>query len=345
MTSSTAPSATAESAAARQVTVRLDDRVRLISAVLAATNYPDKSQERRKHGTHAHARATRKWLIDFTSHPAVHAAQVLLDHNMPLNALFSYALRLSFPALEADLPQPRWIPPRWHEHLRHFYEQTRLAEWWASEAPHWQTAVRHLRETFASVDLHAFLEPFVGRVAESLTFMPNICYPSDQTLGLQVGGELIVIMPPPIAWGDSAPWPYKDDPALAYRSALAEYGALLMSAYLQQHADVVATISDRPLPIVEERYAARYPSWHRQFIGIFVASITALFLEDSVSALEAKSFTQYMQKVEHLAGLPTAVSVMRRYLEDYHNGRYTSFAEFMPKLPSLLKVGKTISAL
>lgn len=79
MTSSSAPSALAESALKRQLTVRLDDRVRLISAVLAATNYPDKSQARRKHGTHAHARATRKWLIDFMSHPAIHAAQVLLD--------------------------------------------------------------------------------------------------------------------------------------------------------------------------------------------------------------------------------------------------------------------------
>ncbi len=345
MTSSSAPSALAESALKRQLTVRLDDRVRLISAVLAATNYPDKSQARRKHGTHAHARATRKWLIDFMSHPAVHAAQVLLDQGLPLSAFFNYALRLSFPALQADLPQPRWIPPRWHEHLAHFYEQTRLAEWWETEAPHWQTAVRHLRETFANVDLHSFLEPFVGRVAEALVFMPNICYPTDQTLGLQVGGELVVIMPPPIAWGDSAPWPYKDDPALAYRSALAEYGALLMSAYLRQHADVVATLSDRPLPIVEEAFAARHPSWHGQFISIFVASITALFLEDSVSALEARSFTQYMQKVEHLSNLPAAVSVMRRYLEDYRSGRYTSFAEFMPKLPSLLKVGKTISAL
>jgi len=345
LTISTAPSAAAEGATTRQVTVRLDDRVRLLSAVLAATNYPERSQERRRHGTHAHARATRKWLIDFMSHPAVHAAQVLLDQGTSLTALFNYALRLSFPALSADLPQPRWIPPRWDEHLQHFYEQTRLAEWWENEAPHWQTAVRHLRETFASVDLHAFLEPFVGRLVETLVFMPNICYPTDQTLGLQVGGELVVIMPPPIAWGDSAPWPYKDDPALAYRSALSEYGALLMSAYLQQHADVVATISDRPLPIVEDAFAAKHPSWHRQFISVFVASITALFLEDSVSALEARSFTQYMQKVEHLSGLPAAVSVMRRYLEDYRNGRYTSFAEFMPKLPSLLKVGKTISAL
>ncbi len=345
MTSSTASSATTESAVTRQVTVRLDDRVRLLSAILAATNYPDKSQERRKHGTHAHARATRKWLAEFTSHPAVHAAQVLLDQGMPLNAIFNYALRLSFPALSADMPQPRWIPPRWHEHLLHFYEQTRLAEWWETESAQWQATVRHLREAFASVDLHTFLEPFVGQVVESLTFMPNICYPSDQTLGLHVGGELVVIMPPPIAWGDSPPWPYKDDPALAYRSALAEYGALLMGAYLQQHAETVAAISDRPLPIVDEKYAALHPTWHGQFIGIFIASITALFLEDSVSALEAKSFTQYMQKVEHLTALPTAVGVMRRYLEDYRSGRYVNFADFLPKLPSLLKVGKTISAL
>ncbi|MBZ0288207.1 MAG: hypothetical protein K8I30_11380, partial [Anaerolineae bacterium] len=53
------------------VVVRLDDRIRLMSALLAATNWPDKSQERQPHGTHAHARATRKYLAEWIKHDAV----------------------------------------------------------------------------------------------------------------------------------------------------------------------------------------------------------------------------------------------------------------------------------
>src|SRR5512143_3509412 len=126
----------------RQVVIRIDDRVRLLSAVLAATNYPDKSQERKKHGTHLHARGTRKIVADHTHHPAVHAMQVLLDQRIPLPPMYSYVERLTWPGMSGD-DMPRWVPPRWNEHLRHFYEVTKLAQWWTAENAAWQTPLRH----------------------------------------------------------------------------------------------------------------------------------------------------------------------------------------------------------
>ena len=41
------------------VRVKLDDRVRLLGAVLAATDYPEQMQRVKPHGTHAHARAVQ----------------------------------------------------------------------------------------------------------------------------------------------------------------------------------------------------------------------------------------------------------------------------------------------
>lgn len=330
--------------AKREVVVRVDDRIRLASAVLAATNYPDKSQERKKHGTHAHARGTRKVVGEFGSHPAVHAMQVLLEQNTPLSAIYNYFLRLTWPNLEPTEEAPRWVPPRWHEHLRRFYEQTNLEKWWADDAPQWQTPVRHLREAFTKIDMYAFFRPFVGEVVETFVFMPNVSYPSDQTFGFRVGGELVTIMPPPVAWGDSPPWPYKDDPALAYRAALNEYATLLMAAYLRQHGSVIQSISDKPLAI-DEKYAEAHGNWMSQFMGIFRAAITVLFLEDSVSPLEAKSFIMHMQKVEYLTALPGIVNVMRRYLEDHRTGKYAQFADYLPNFPKHLRVAKTIAAL
>src|SRR5947209_3561659 len=174
----------------QQVVVRIDDRARLVSAVLAATNYPDKSQERKKHGTHLHARGTRKATADHSHHPAVSAMQVLLDQRVPLSSMYSYALRLTWPGLNTIDEVPRWVPPRWNEQLKHFYEITNLAKWWTDEAEQWQPPLRHLREAFNKVDIYSFLEPFVGTVAESLVFMPNISYPSDQNIGVRTGGEL-----------------------------------------------------------------------------------------------------------------------------------------------------------
>jgi hypothetical protein len=327
----------------RQVIIRIDDRVRLMSAVLAATNYPDKSQERKKHGTHLHARGTRKLVAEHNHHPAVHAMQYLLDQDIPLASMYSYVLRLTWPGLAAD-EMPRWVPPRWNEHLKHFYELTKLSKWWTDEAAQWEPPMRHLREIFGKVDLYSFLEPFFGPVVETLVFMPNISYPSDQNIGLRIGGELIAIIPPPIAWGDSPPWPYKDDEALAYRAALTEYISILMSAFMSQNAELIKSLAERPLPM-EDKFVAKHPTWQDQFTALFKAAVIALFLEDSVSTLEAKSFMQYMQKVEHLTAMPGIITIFRRYLDEYKAGRYPSFADYLPSFQKHLRVVKTIAAL
>ncbi|HVO44020.1 MAG TPA: hypothetical protein VMT34_15435 [Aggregatilineales bacterium] len=325
----------------RQVIVRMDDRVRLISAVLAATTYPDRSQEHKKHGTHPHARATRKLVGEFGHHPAVHAMQVLVDQGLGLPSMVGYVLRLSWPALEGA-EMPRWVPPRWDEHLRHFYEITQLAKLWADEDSAWQPPLRHLREAFSKVDLVTFLEPFVGPIPEKLVFMPNISYPTDQTIGLRVGGELIAIMPPPLAWGDSAPWPYKDDEALAYRVALTEYLNILLREYMAFHADAFAQAAQTPLP-VEEQYTALHPHWDDQFRGLLRTAAIALFLEQSVSSLEAKSYMQYMQKLENLTVLPGMVAVMRHFIEESRAGRYGGLVDFLPSFPQQLREALSVT--
>ena len=100
----------------------------------------------------------------------------------------------------------------------------------------------------------------------------------------------------------------------------------------------------KPLP-VEEKYAAAHPTWEDQFMSLFKAALIALFLEEFVSSLEAKSFMQYMQKVEQATLLPGVVSVFRRYVEEYRAGRATSFSEYLPNFPKQLRVAKTIAAL
>src|SRR5579864_7927409 len=101
----------------RNLVIRIDNRTRLMSAVLAATTYPDKSQERQKHGTPLHARGTRKLVLDYSHHPAVQDLQFLLDKHISFGAIFGYAVRLSWPELTGD-EVPRWVPPHWNEHLR-----------------------------------------------------------------------------------------------------------------------------------------------------------------------------------------------------------------------------------
>ena len=329
--------------AKRNILVRIDNRTRLMSAVLAASTYPDKSQERQKHGTPLHARGTRKAVIEFNHHPAVASLQVLLDKQMPLNAIFSYAGRLSWPELNGDEP-PRWVPPRWNEHLKHFYEITNLAKWWADEDEAWQMTVGHLNDIFEKIDFYIFLEPFFGIIPETFVFMPNISYPTDVNVNYRVGGELVALLPPRKAWGDSAPWPYDNDPVYMYQETLKAYEELLLQAALRQNAATVAILSEKPIAI-SDKFTARHPTWPEQLTGLFTAASTAIFLEQATHPLEAKAYIQMQQKVEDIPILPDVIRLLKRYLEDHKVGKYTDFADFMPVFAKNLRIMKTFASL
>jgi hypothetical protein len=326
----------------RTVIIRIDERARLLSAALAATNHPELAQTRKKHGTHLHARGTRKLVQEHQEHPAIQTLQALLDQGIPLSSLFGYVLRLTWPGLDDVEYKPGWVPTDWNSQLADFYQHSKLVSWWTEENDNWYTPVEQLQEIFNKVKLHEYLEQFVGLFSDSLVLMPNISYPTDHTVGCRVGGELIALMPPPIAWGDSAPWPYKDDPGLAYRAAISEFGSMLMSAYLSRHVTAVNAAATKALPI-DQKYKDAHPTWQDQFLGLFKAAVTALFLEDAINPLEARSFVQYMQRVENLHVLPGAISVFRRYLDERKAGKYTEFIDYLPNIPKYLRVMKAFA--
>jgi len=327
----------------RNLVIRIDNRTRLMSAVLAATTYPDTSQERQKHGTPLHARGTRKVVAEYAHHPAVQDLQFLLDKNTSLAAIFGYAVRLTWPELSGD-ETPRWVPPHWNEHLHHFYDVTKLADWWAEEDDTWQTAIRHLLDVFNKVDVYSFLCQFFGDLPEALVFVPNISYPTDTNVCFRVGAELCAIVPPRKAWGDSAPWPYDNDPGYVYQEALRSYEELLLADMLRQHTPSMTTLSEKPLP-VGERFKARHPSWSEQLTALFTASSIALFLEQAIDTREAKAFVQMQQRTEDIPMLPGVIGILKRYLDENKAGKYENFAEYLPAFAKNLRVVKTFAAL
>jgi len=322
------------------VTVRLDDRIRLISAVLAATDWPDKAYERRPHLAHAHARATRKFLAEHQSHDAVRTMQNLLDQGAPLEALYTFVMVLSWPSLETKA-LPRWVPPRWHQQLRDFYDKTGLEQWWKEEADEWNKSLSESRKMFEKVSFKPFLQPFLGEIPEDLIFVPNISYPAEQEVGIRLGKELIAIAPPRLAWGESAPWPFDEDPGHVYRAAISQFGRILLLTQLRANGERVAEASKTALPI-SEQLAALHPSWEDQFITLFIAGAVAIYLEDHISKAEAQAYVLMERKTRGMTVLAGTVSVLRRYLSEQQNGRYNGLLDFLPLFPKQLRVAKRI---
>jgi len=326
-----------------QVHVRLDDRIRLMSALLAATDWPDRAQARKPHGCHPYARATRKYVSALATHPAALTLQGLLDKGAPLEALFTLAATLSWPDL-TPAKLPSWASPKWPAQLRDFQTVAALDSWHADEDAAWQKSAREAGHVLADARFQSFLQPFLGAVDEPLIFAPNIGYPADVELGVRAGRELIAIIPPRLAWGDSPPWPYQDDPVYLVRATLTRYVLLLLPPYLRKHAGQVAEAEKVALP-VPDAFAKAHPSWQAQFTSLFTSGLIAIYLEDCVSAAEAKSYTLIERKAFGVALLPSIVSVLRYYLDGVAAGRYAELADFLPLFPKQLRVAKRIVSL
>ncbi|NWF70524.1 MAG: hypothetical protein HXY40_15660 [Chloroflexi bacterium] len=328
-----------------EVQVRIEDRIRLMSAVLAATDWPDKAQERKPHGTHAHARLTRKYLAEFRSHEAVRAVQGLLDNgNTPLEALFALSLFLKWPDLTLE-NAPKWVPPQWDTHLRDFFHRSNLAKFWQDEHEVWDKSLKECRKMLAETHLKDFLKPFLGEITENLVFVPNISYPTDHEIGLRFGQELIVITPPWLAWGESPPWPFDENVAHIFGTIINQFSRHILVGQLRANAEKVAEVADaNPLPL-PDHFKVTHPTWAEQFTALFGLATTAMYLQDYISKREADSYLTIERKMHKLDILPGMISVLRRYVQELENGRYKTIIDFLPVFPKQLRVAKRIVSL
>ncbi len=325
------------------VTIRLDDSIRLVSAVLSLTDYPDKVQAAQPHGSHAHARLLRRYLKPHENHEAVKGMQALLDNGAPLEAMFTLVAHLPFPSLQiASLP--RWVPPNWNTHLADFYEVSGLSKWWTEEDTPWAAAVEQCERMFEDVTFKPFLSQFLGDITDDLVFMPNIGYPSNREIGMRIHSkELVAVCSPRLAWGDSPPWPFDEDQSYIQRVALSQYLKLIVVPYLRANAEKVGEAAANELP-VDDKFRAQYPTWGEQFVNIFMMAAIAIYLEE-LDTREGRAYIQNKVKIDGVKILPGAVSVFKRYLQERETGKFNELADFMLVFPKQLKVAKRIMSI
>ena len=317
------------------VLVEVDDRARLIGALLAATRYPELAQARKKHGVHAHARATRKRLAPLTTHPAAQAADALLAQDMSAESLFALAFTLNPSTLRPAVPLAG-LPPALANGLPDFARQADLAAWWQDEAEPWDRARSESEHALAGAQIGPFLAAFFGPTAARLIVMPNIGYPEDAEIALAAEGALIAIIPPRPAWGDSPPWPFDEDPAYLLRAALVGYSRLRLTDALLANADLIAEVMAEPLP-VSDAFRDLYPAWTDQFAQVFSGALAAIYLDEHVSSQEASAYLLMEKRLRGLDILPAAVSVLRGYRGQKGAGSPLALERFLPRFPALLR--------
>lgn len=192
--------------------VQIDNRVRLVAAVLAASDWPAHEQTiYGAHAVHPQAKATRHFLAEYGQHPAGTFINTLLPHNLVVSDLFSAAVRCQWPTF-TPTEELSGRDNEWVHHLADFYVDTAIAAFfWADHEAPWREAQADLQHIFPNNQLTNFLSQLTGRpLAKQLIITPNLTYPALETVIASNTTHHYLILPPPKAVGESPPWPYRD---------------------------------------------------------------------------------------------------------------------------------------
>lgn len=276
-----------------KVGVAVDERVRLVGAVLAASDWPAREREvQGAHAVHPQAKTARRFLERYASQPVVGATNSFLAAGGAPATLFTAALRCSWPDFVAQEPLPEPAEAfSWPAQLAAFQaELVATAPFVEGHEEAWQEAVSDLQRIFAGVDLPGFLEQLVGHSTEArIVAVPNLLYPALATVAVAAGGIYYLIIPPPKAVGESPPWPYRDE----------EEGVLATACY---HA--LSPLLADPLRALSSAQEQRLRH-----------TATALFLKQAVDETAAHFYLLQRQKEDAWTELAGTMASVRLVLD------------------------------
>jgi hypothetical protein len=179
-----------------QIEIIIDDTLRLVTAVLAAGDWPDIEQAQLTHAVDPHAKQTRQFLTGTATHPAVIWVNQVVERGESLDDVFT--------AVSQNVQQDTFDD---------FKTRTGIEAFWQEHAAAWNEAKNDLTSIFQDSHLPVFLNQISDDpISQTIRIMPNLVYPALSPV-LVSGFEAMTLLPPlPKAVGESPPWLYGEDP-------------------------------------------------------------------------------------------------------------------------------------
>lgn len=273
--------------------VVIDERARLVTAVLAASNWPEMEQEQATHAVHPHSKQLKQQVRPFADHLAVQRVNDSLSVNVGLDSFFTAVIRCGWPDT-TDVTTAPEDAREWIKALANFAVQTKLADFWAAHTAPWEEARAGLDSIFAQSQIMDFLGQLLGKpVPQDVAVMPTITYPMLNPVLAVTKDTVYFILPPAKAWGESPPWPHGEDPGWAVAQTC---------WYLANHflADTLAELDETGQML------------------LLHAAVT-LCLEADFDEAEAMAYLVRSKKEYKLPRLPLVVEQVRDYLAGRSN--------------------------
>lgn len=276
-----------------RVQVMLDERVRLATAVLAVSAWPAMEQAIEPHAVHMQGKLTRQFLRDkeLDEHPAVLRLNGLLEVGVGLEQVFTAVLCASWPDWIRQEPLPDRFPDVWLTELAGLAAQSRItAELWVEQDEVWQEAMSDLEQIYSQDVLADFLQRLTGRTIERpIIIVPTLLFPMLAGVAVSTAVAHYVILPPPKAWGESPPWPYRDGTDWSLGEACRVLARHLL-------ADEIADFSPQQCALLQHAAAT-------------------IFLGEALSPEEEMSYLVRAKRQYKLPQLPAVVQKLRPWLD------------------------------
>jgi hypothetical protein len=272
-----------------ELNVVIDERGRLVTAVLAASHWPEKEQEQTTHAVHPHSKQLRQFVAPFRRQAAVAGVNAGLADGMDSTEFFTAALRCAWPAFVPMESIPDKVGKMWVEALGDFARETAVADFWAAHPEPWEEARAGLDRIFAKSQIMVFLGKLLGHpVPKDVTVMPTVTYPMLNPVLAETNDTLFFILPPAKAWGESPPWPHGEDPGWVIAQTCWHLGKYFL-------ADTLAGLDETEQAL------------------LLHAAVT-LCLEADFDEAEAMAYLVRSKKEHNLPHLPLVVEQLRDYL-------------------------------
>ena len=179
--------------------VTIDEHVRTVAALLAASNWPSMEQGITPHAVHPHSKQTMHYMEAYKSHAAITGLNTALSAGGTLEDLFETAVCHSKLHEESTVVD--------------FVAHTNLTAFWAEHAAAWDVAIADLKAIFDDKPILDSITALTGvEITKPVRLVPTIVYPMLTPVVVENTERIFIILPPAKAWGESPPWPFADDP-------------------------------------------------------------------------------------------------------------------------------------
>jgi len=295
------------------LTVVTDSRIHMLSALLAATDWPDREQRPVPRGVHPLAALLKKVVSPYRSHAAAQYLQSIIATNDDLAPLYVRAL-----SEDQTLTG----------YLRAFAGAAGLAAFWSEQKPVWDQSVREVQSQVQGVDFEGFLKELFETPPSELIIHPNIAYPTTTSLGVLVDNKAYSIMPPRKAVGESKPWPFGDDRDYVVRLALHDFVQATLTHMVNQHSDLIPIGENDDL--LPDAFRAEFPGWRKQIIELFAYAAQIIFL-NRLDDGAGDAFAVFERRTRKLVILPDVVNEVSNYIAGKGlSPRYASLETYLP---------------